>query len=161
VLTLAAEKAGWGKTSIRGVSQGLACLDMHETLLSCVAEVFIDKGNRIKVSRIVTAVDCGTVINPSLVKAQIEGATAFGLTAALKSSVTIKNGRVEQSNLHDFPLLRMDEMPQVEVHILPSTRPPTGVGEMGVPLVAPAVANALFAATGKRIRRLPIRADGF
>ena len=157
VLALAAEKAGWGKGSVHGIWQGMACLDMHDTLLSCVAEVSVDKEKGVKVRRIVTAVDCGTVINPSLVRSQIEGATAFGLTAALKSAVTIKSGRVEQSNLHDFPLLRMDEMPQVEVHIVASTRPPTGIGEMGVPLVAPAVANALFAATGKRIRRLPIR----
>jgi isoquinoline 1-oxidoreductase subunit beta len=157
VLSLAAEKAGWGAGPSRGLSQGVACLNMHNTLLAYVAEVSVEKENRIKVHRIVTAIDCGIVINPNIVKAQIEGAIAFGLTAAMKGAVTIKKGRVEQSNLHDFPLLRMDEMPKVEVYIADSTRSPTGVGEMGVPLVAPAVANALFAATGKRIRRLPIR----
>jgi isoquinoline 1-oxidoreductase beta subunit len=102
-------------------------------------------------------VDCGTLINPKIVEAQIAGGIAFGLTATLKGSITIKDGSAEQSNFHDFPLLTIDEMPQVEVHIVPSTSPPTGIGEVGVPPIAPAVANAVFAATGKRIRRLPIK----
>jgi isoquinoline 1-oxidoreductase beta subunit len=96
------------------------------------------------------------VINPNIVTAQMEGGVAFGLTAALKSCITIENSRVEQSNFHNFPLLRMDEMPRVEVYIVPGDRPPTGVGEAAVPTVAPAAANAVFAATGKRIRKIPI-----
>ena len=97
------------------------------------------------------------MINPNMVKEQMEGGIVFGLTAALKANITIENGRVQQSNFHDYPLLRMDEMPAIQVHIVPSEAPPSGVGEMGVPPTAPAVANAIFAATGKRLRKLPIR----
>jgi CO/xanthine dehydrogenase Mo-binding subunit len=104
-------------------------------------------------------VDCGTVVNPDTVKAQMEGGVVFGLTAALKAGITIEAGRTQQSNFHDYPLLRMDEMPVVEVHIVPSDERPSGIGEMGVPPIAPAVANAIFAATGKRLRRLPILAE--
>jgi isoquinoline 1-oxidoreductase beta subunit len=104
-------------------------------------------------------VDCGLTINPDTVKAQMEGGIIFGLTAALKSAITLKDGRVEQTNFHDYPMLRMFESPEIEVHIVPSGANPTGVGEPGVPPVAPALANAIFAATGKRIRRLPIRAE--
>jgi isoquinoline 1-oxidoreductase beta subunit len=107
----------------------------------------------------VCAIDPGLVIHPELVKAQMEGGIVFGLTAALKRSITYENGRVEQSNFHDFPLLRMDEMPEVEVHILPGGGIPSGVGEMGVPPIAPAVMNATYAATGVRVRRLPLRPE--
>ena len=107
--------------------------------------------------RFVCAVDCGIAINPRIIESQMEGAVAFGLTATLKSAITIRGGRIEQSNFDDFPILRMHEMPKVEVYIMPSNGPPTGIGESGVPLVAPAVANAVFAAIGKRIRRLPIQ----
>jgi isoquinoline 1-oxidoreductase beta subunit len=100
--------------------------------------------------------DCGIVINPKIVETQIRGGIAFGLTATLKSEITIRRGRVVQSNFDDFPLLRMEEMPEVEVHIVPSTDPPRGIGEAAVPLIGPAVANAVYAATGKRIRKLPI-----
>jgi isoquinoline 1-oxidoreductase beta subunit len=110
----------------------------------------------VKVHRIVCAVDCGTVINPKIVEAQMSGGIAFGLTATLKGSITIAKGRAQQSNFDSFPLLRIDEMPKVEVNIVPSEAAPTGIGEVGVPPIAPAVANALYAATGKRIRRLPI-----
>jgi isoquinoline 1-oxidoreductase beta subunit len=111
----------------------------------------------VKVHRVVCAVDCGLVINPDTVRAQMEGGIIFGLTAALKTEITLKDGRVEQSNFHDYQMLRMFESPEIEVHIVPSTENPTGVGEPGVPPVAPALANAIFAATGKRVRRLPIR----
>jgi isoquinoline 1-oxidoreductase beta subunit len=113
----------------------------------------------VKVHRVVCAIDCGQVVNPDTVKAQVEGAIAFGLTAALHGEITFKDGRVEQSNFHDYPMLRIDEMPEVEVHIAPSTEAPSGVGEPGVPPIAPAVANALFALTGRRVRRLPIRLE--
>jgi isoquinoline 1-oxidoreductase beta subunit len=104
-------------------------------------------------------VDCGEVINPDNVAAQVEGGIAFGLTAALKAEATLKDGRVQQSNFHDYPILKMNEMPLVEVHIVKSDQRPAGMGEMGVPPIAPAVANAVFAATGKRIRHIPIRAE--
>lgn len=107
----------------------------------------------------VCAVDCGLAVNPDQIRAQVEGSVVFGLTAALYGAITIENGRVQQSNFHDYPMLRMSEMPTVEVHIVPSTERPSGVGEAAVPQIAPAVVNAIFAATGKRIRRLPIRPE--
>jgi len=159
VLELAAQKAGWGKPKSREVHCGIAVHDYHGTAVAQVAEVSVDLKGRIKVHRVVCAVDCGIVVNPKIVEAQMESAIVFGLTATLKSAVTIRKGRVEQSNFHDFPLLRMDEMPKVEVHIVPSTSPPGGIGETGVPPIAPAVAFAVFAATGKRVRKLPIQPD--
>ncbi len=109
--------------------------------------------------RVVCAVDCGRIVNPDTIAAQMESGIVFGLSAALHGAITLKNGRVEQGNFEDYPLLRMDEMPRVEVHIVPSQEAPGGVGEPGVPPIAPAVANAVFAAAGKRIRRLPIRTE--
>ncbi|NNL77913.1 MAG: xanthine dehydrogenase family protein molybdopterin-binding subunit [Desulfobacterales bacterium] len=156
VLRLAADKIQWGKKSNKGFSRGMAVLDFHDTMLAMIAEVSIGKLGEVKVKRIVCAVDCGVVINPKIVTAQIESGIAFGLTATIKGQITLHKGRVEQSNFDDFPLLHMDEMPRVEVYIMPSSRPPTGIGETAVPLVAPAVTNAVFAATGKRIRKLPI-----
>jgi isoquinoline 1-oxidoreductase beta subunit len=108
---------------------------------------------------VICAVDCGIPINPDMIRAQMEGGIVHALTAALKGAISVEDGRVQQSNCHDYPLLRIDEMPPVEVHIVPSTRPPQGMGEMGVPTLAPALANAIFNATGKRVRRLPIRAE--
>ena len=124
-----------------------------------VIEASVGKDGAVRVHRVVCAVDCGLVINPDTVKAQMEGGIIFGLTAALKSEITLKDGRVEQSNFYDYPMLRIHESPEIEVHIVRSTANPTGVGEPGVPPVAPALANAIFAATGKRVRRLPIRAS--
>ena len=112
-----------------------------------------------RVHRVVCAVDCGRTVNPDTIAAQMEGAIVYGLTAALKGAITIDRGRVEQSNFNDYEMLRLDEMPVVEVHIVPSDNPPGGVGEPGTPPIAPAVCNAVFAATGKRIRRLPVRAE--
>jgi isoquinoline 1-oxidoreductase beta subunit len=122
-----------------------------------VAEVSVDSAAAgIRVRRMVAAVDCGRVVNPDNVIAQIEGGIAFGLTAAIKAQATFKDGRIQQSNFDDYPILRMDEMPVVEGYIIPSESAPSGIGEMGVPPVAPAVANAVFMATGKRVRRIPI-----
>ena len=128
------------------------------THVAQVAEVSVE-GNEIRVHRVVCAVDCGTVVNPDTVRAQMEGGIAFGLTTALKDGITIDGGAVVQSNFHDFRLLRFDEMPVIEVHIVPSTASPTGIGEMGVPPIAPAVANAVCDATGQRLRALPLRLE--
>jgi isoquinoline 1-oxidoreductase beta subunit len=158
VVELAATKAGWGSPLPEGWGRGIAYwATFGVTHVAQVAEVSVTPEGDIRVHRVVCAVDCGTVINPDTVAAQMEGGIVFGLTAALKAEITIENGRVQQSNFHDYPLLRIDEMPVVEVHIVPSEERPSGIGEMGVPPIAPAVANALFAATGRRIRQLPIR----
>ena len=156
VLMLAAEKANWGQNPPPGCHRGLAAYDFHGTQLAAVAEISVGKDDRIRVQRVVCAVDCGVVINPKTVAAQITGGIAFGLTAVLKSRITVTRGRVDQGNFDDFPLLRMHEMPEVEVHIVPSADPPTGIGESSVPIIAPAVVNAFFAATGRRIRKLPL-----
>jgi CO/xanthine dehydrogenase Mo-binding subunit len=157
VLRLVAEKAGWGSPLPEGRGRGVAAWSTFGvTHVAHVAEVSVDSDGKVRVHRVVCAVDCGVVINPGMVTEQMEGGIVFGLTAALKAHITIDGGRAGQSNFHDYPLLRMEEMPDVEVHIRPSEGPPTGVGEMGVPPIAPAVANAVYAATGKRVRRLPI-----
>ena len=124
-----------------------------------MAEVSVSPECSVRVHRVVCAVDCGLAVNPDQIRAQVEGSVVFGLTATLYGAITIENGRVEQSNFHDYPMLRMNEMPTVEVHIVPSTERASGVGEAAVPQIAPAVVNAIFAATGKRIRRLPIRPE--
>jgi isoquinoline 1-oxidoreductase beta subunit len=160
VVDVAATQAGWGSPLPEGWGRGIAYYATHgATHVAQVAEVSVASDGTVRVHRVVCAVDCGTVVNPDTVKAQIEGGIVFGLTAALKASITIKAGRTQQSNFHDHPLLRMDEMPVVEVHIVPSDERPSGIGEMGVPPIAPAVANAIFAATGKRLRQLPIRTE--
>jgi isoquinoline 1-oxidoreductase beta subunit len=121
-----------------------------------VAEVTVTSDGSFKVDRVVCAVDCGVAINPDVIAAQIEGGIGFGLSAALHGAITLKDGIVEQSNFHEYIPLRINEMPTVEVHIVPSAEKPTGVGEIAVPPIAPAVVNALYNATGKRIRKLPI-----
>ncbi len=156
VLELAAAKAGWGTPLSAGRGRGIACHFSFDSYCAEVAEVSVDKG-RIKVERIVSAVDCGRIVHPDGVTAQVEGGVAYALSAALgKGAITIKDGRCQQSNFHDFQVLRLPEMPRVEVHFVESGAPPTGVGEPGLPPVAPAVMNAVFAATGKRLRRLPV-----
>jgi len=157
VLELVAEKANWGKPLPKGIGRGIATHFSFDSYVAQVAEVSVEKDGAVRVHRMVCAVDCGRVVNPDTVKAQMEGGIVFGLTAALKDEITFENGRVKQSNFHNYPMLRINESPQIEVHIVPSTENPTGVGEPGVPPVAPAVANAIFAATGKRVRKLPIR----
>ena len=159
VLDLAAQKANWGSKLPAGVGRGIAGHFSFDSYVAQVVEASVAKDGAVRVHRVVCAVDCGTVINPDTVKAQMEGGIVFGLTAALKTEITLKNGRVEQTNFHDYQMLRIFESPKIEVYIVPSSANPTGVGEPGVPPVAPALANAVFAVTGKRIRRLPIRAS--
>ena len=126
------------------------------THVAHVAEVSVDESGNVRVQRVVCAVDCGKVVNPDNIAAQMEGGIVFGLTAALKAQTTLENGRIQQSNFDNYPILRMTEMPVVEVHIIESDERPTGIGEMGVPPIAPAVANAVCAATDKRVRHIPI-----
>jgi isoquinoline 1-oxidoreductase beta subunit len=156
VLDLAAEKAGWGTPLPRGRGRGIAVRESFESAVAEVAEVNVSEAGELRVERVVCAIDCGFAVNPGHVEAQLEGAIVLGLTAALYGEITLADGRVQQSNFHDYPPLRIGEMPRVEVHIVPSDAPPTGVGEPGLPPIAPAVVNAIFAATGKRIRSLPL-----
>lgn len=156
VLELAADKAGWGKPLPAGHHHGIAVVNNVGSFTAQVAEVSIANG-KVKVHRVVCATDCGQVVNPAIVEQQIRSAIVFGLSAALKGEITLLNGRVEQSNFHQYDMLRIDETPHVEVHIVDSAAASGGMGEAGVPTIAPAVCNAIFAATGKRIRRLPIR----
>jgi isoquinoline 1-oxidoreductase subunit beta len=157
VLELAAEKAGWGGPLAAGRARGIAVRKSCESYVAEVAEVSLAAGGRVRVHRVVCAVDCGIAINPRNVAAQMESAIVYGLSAALYGEVTVEKGRVQQSNFHNYPVLRMDQMPAIEVHVVKSDASPTGAGEPGLPPIAPAVANALFALTGKRIRKLPIR----
>ncbi len=157
VLELAAQKAGWGKPLPQGRGRGIAVHESFNSYVAQVAEVAVGKDGGIRVERVVCAVDCGIAVNPDVIRAQMEGGIGYGLSAALYGAITLKDGRVEQSNFHDYNVLRIDAMPQIEVHIVPSSEKPTGVGEPGVPPIAPAVANAIFAATGKRLRNLPLK----
>ena len=156
VMELAAQKAGWGKPMPAGSGRGIAVHSMTGSYVAQVAEVTV-ANNEIRVNRVVCAVDCGIVINPDTVAAQIEGAIIYGLTCALKNEITIAGGRVEQANFNSYPMLRLNETPRVEVHIVPSSEAPGGIGEPGVPPIAAAVANGVYAATGKRLRKLPLR----
>jgi isoquinoline 1-oxidoreductase beta subunit len=156
VLELAAEKAGWGSPLPQGVHRGIAVAQSFGSYVAEVAEVSIQPDGRPKVHRVVAAVDCGEVVNPEIVRRQCESAIAYGLTAALYGKITFKDGAVEQGNFDTYPMLRMNEMPKVEVHILKSKEHATGMGEPGLPALAPAVTAAIFQATGKRIRKLPI-----
>jgi len=161
VLDLAATKAGWSSTPLPpGKGRGIAVAEAFHTLVAQVAEVSVDKDGKVKVDRVVCAVDCGTPINPDVIAAQIEGGIGYGLGAALYGAITLKDGRVEQNNFDGYQVLRMNEMPKVEVHIVQSGAAPTGIGEPGVAPVGPAVANAIFAATGRRLRSLPIVKNG-
>ena len=157
VLQLAADKAGWGSPAPAGRARGMALHESFGSILAHVAEVSVEPGNRIRVHRVTCAVDCGVAVNPLGVEAQLQGAVAFGLGAALYSELTFKDGRVQQSNFHDFRVLRMNEMPVVDVHIVKSKAKMGGIGEPGTAPIAPAVANAVFALTGQRLRSLPLR----
>jgi isoquinoline 1-oxidoreductase beta subunit len=159
VLDLAAQKANWDSPLPAGRTRGIATHFSFDSYVAQVAEISVEKDGTVHVHRVVAAVDCGRTVNPDTVKAQMEGGIIFGLTAALKTEITLDKGRVLQRNFNDYPMLRMFEAPAIEVFIVPSTEHPTGVGEPGVPPVAPAVANAIFAATGKRVRRLPIKSE--
>jgi isoquinoline 1-oxidoreductase beta subunit len=155
VLNLAAEKAGWSTPLPAGRARGIAVHESFNSYVAEVAEVSIEDGQP-RVHRVVCAVDCGVAINPDVVRMQMESGIAYGLSAALYGAITIKDGQVEQGNFDRYRVLRFDEMPVVEVHIVSSDAPPTGVGEPGTPPMAPAVANALFQLTGKRVRKLPL-----
>jgi isoquinoline 1-oxidoreductase beta subunit len=158
VLELAAQRAGWGQPSPPGSGRGISLLHAFgETYIAQIAEVSVSTNGDVRVQRVVCAIDCGTIVNPDTVKAQMESGIIFGITAALWGEITIKDGRVEQHNFHDYQMLRFKEAPLIEVHLVKSTEAPGGVGEPGTSAVIPAVANAIFAATGKRIRKLPVR----
>jgi len=159
VLNAVTEKAAWGSPLPDGRGRGVAVHESFGSYIAHVVEASVSPEGRVKVHRVVSAVDCGPVVNPDTVKAQIEGGIVFGLTAALYGEITFEQGRVKQGNFHDYPMLRMNEMPVVEVHLVESKDRMGGVGEPGVPPVAPALANAIFAVTGKRIRNLPIRRE--
>jgi isoquinoline 1-oxidoreductase subunit beta len=156
VFRLAAEKAGWGGTLPPGRGRGIAGAYANEAYVAEVVEVTVDSSGKLSIDRVVAAVDCGIAVNPLGVQAQVEGSIVFGLSAALGQRITVRGGAVVESNFDDFPLLRLDACPEIEVHLVPSTGDPLGMGEPALPPVAPALANAIFAATGKRLRRLPI-----
>jgi isoquinoline 1-oxidoreductase beta subunit len=156
VLNAAAERAGWGQPLPTGRARGVALHESFGSVCAQVAEVALE-GGRLRVHRVVVALDCGTVVNPDTVEAQLQSAVVYGLSAALMGEITLKDGRVQQRNFPDYDAIRLADMPRIDTVLLPSTAPPGGVGEPGTPPVAPAVANALFALTGERLRRLPLR----
>jgi isoquinoline 1-oxidoreductase subunit beta len=155
VLKLAAEKAGWNSPAPAGRHRGIALAESFRSYVAQVAEVSVDGAGRPKVHRVVCAIDCGVAVNPDQIRAQMEGGIGFGLGAIMKSQLTLDQGRIVEGNFDGYDVLRIDEMPKVEVYIVRSSAPPTGVGEPGVPPIGPAVANAFFSATGKRVRVLP------
>lgn len=159
-LNLAAEKAGWGKPLPAGRAMGVAAVNCFGSFNAQIAEVSIVQG-KVRVHRVVSAVDCGIAINPAGVEQQMESAIVYGLSAALRGNITFEKGRVQQTNFHQYEPLRIDEMPVIETYIVPSTSNPGGMGEVGTPAIAPAVANALFKATGKRVRRMPFSLETF
>ncbi len=161
VLELAAAKAGWGKPLPAGRARGIAVCESFGTYVAEVVEASLNKDGTPRVHRVVCAVDCGATVNPGIIRRQIQSAVIFGLSAALHGEITLQDGHVQQKNFDDYPVVRMDEAPFIEVHILPSTEKPGGIGEPGTPPLAPALANALFALTGKRVRKLPLKAEAF
>jgi isoquinoline 1-oxidoreductase beta subunit len=156
VLERAAEKAGWERPLPNGSGRGVSVEFVFGCYVAQVAEVSVSKSGAVRVQRVVCAVDCGTVVNPDTVRAQAESAIMFGTTAALHGEITLKNGRIEQTNFGNYQILRITDAPVVEVHIVKSAGPPGGMGEPGTAAVAPAITNAVFAATDKRLRKLPI-----
>jgi isoquinoline 1-oxidoreductase beta subunit len=158
VLALAAEKVGWGRSLPERVGRGVSLQHVFATYMAQVAEVEVSKDGSVRVRRVVCAVDCGTVVNPDTVGAQIQSAIIFGITAALHGEITLKDGRVQQTNFDTYQMLRMNETPTIEVHIVQNFEPPGGMGECGTSAIVPAVANAIFAATGKRLRKMPVDA---
>jgi isoquinoline 1-oxidoreductase beta subunit len=159
VLKLAAEKANWGSPLPEGRARGIAVHESFSSFVAQVAEVSLQGDGGFRVERVVCAVDCGIAVNPDVIVAQMESGIGYGLSPLLMSEITLDDGKVVQSNFHDYQVLRINQMPKVEVHIVPSAEPPTGVGEPGTPVIGPAVANALFAATGKPFHRLPLRME--
>jgi isoquinoline 1-oxidoreductase subunit beta len=161
LLKLVADKAGWASPMPKGQGRGIALHTSFHTAVAEIVEVTIGNKGALKVDRVVAAVDCGTMVNPDIVAAQVSGAIIYGLSAALFGKITIKDGRVEQQNFPDYDVVHMAQAPRIEVHLTPSAAPPGGIGEPGLPPLAPALANAIFAATGKRIRSLPLVDQGF
>ncbi|MBZ5660168.1 MAG: xanthine dehydrogenase family protein molybdopterin-binding subunit [Acidobacteriia bacterium] len=160
VLEMAAQNAGWGKPLPAGRSRGIAIVTSYEGYVAHVIEISVNRSERtLKVHRVVCALDCGRIINPSSIDAQARGSIVYGLTAALHGAITIDRGRVQQNSFNDYQMLRLPEMPEMEVHLIQNEETPTGAGEFVVPPVAPALCNAIFAATGKRVRRLPIQPE--
>jgi len=157
VMELAAKKAGWGSPMGAGRGRGIAVHESFNTFVAQVAEVTVHADKTFTVDRVIIAVDCGVAVNPDIVRAQMEGGMGFGLAAALSSEITFSEGQVNQSNFHDYTVLRINQMPEVEVHIVKSALAPTGVGEPSTPVIAPAVANALTAVTGQQFNRLPLK----
>ena len=157
VLQLALDKAGYGQPLPAGRAHGIALAESFGSIVAQVAEVSLNAEKSIRVHRVVSAIDCGFVLQPDTVVQQVEGSVIFGLSAALYGDIEIKKGQVQQSSFSDYLLVKMAEAPHVETHIVPSAEPPGGVGEPGVPPVAPAVANALFKLTGQRLRSLPLK----
>jgi CO/xanthine dehydrogenase Mo-binding subunit len=154
--------ADWGNPSISGAAQGVAIMDHWGlTHVAQIAEISVDNNDKLVIHKVYCAIDCGRVINPDNVKAQMEGGIIFGLSTGLYGEITIENGSVVQSNLHDYRLLKLKNVPEVETSIIESNKRPSGVGEYGVPPIAPAVTNAIFSLTGQRIRTLPINKHGF
>jgi isoquinoline 1-oxidoreductase subunit beta len=158
VLKLAAERAGWGTAAPAGRSRGIALMEGYDTYMAMVAEISLDKG-QIRVHKVTTAADLGRMVNPDTVEAQIQSSIVFGLTAALWGEITLDKGRVQQTNFHQYRLLRMNESPEIVTILVPSPEKPGGIGEPGTALIGPAVGNALFAATGKRLRKMPFTAE--
>jgi isoquinoline 1-oxidoreductase beta subunit len=156
VLELAAEKAGWGQALPKGSGRGVALQFVFGSYLAQVAEVEVTGDGAVRVKRVVCAVDCGIVVNPDTVRAQIQSAVMFGVTAALYGEITLKDGRVEQTNFDSYQMLRMNEAPAVEVYIVENAEIPGGMGEAGTSAIVPAISNAIFAATGKRLRKMPV-----
>jgi isoquinoline 1-oxidoreductase beta subunit len=156
VLDLAAEKAGWGETLPKGRGRGVSLQFVFGSYLAQVAEVEVAKEGSVRVRRVVCAIDCGTIVNPDTVQAQIQSGIIFGATASLYGEITLKNGRVEQTNFDNYQMMRMNETPVIEVYMVKSSEPPGGMGETGTSAIVPAIANAVYAATGKRLRKMPI-----
>jgi isoquinoline 1-oxidoreductase beta subunit len=157
VLDVAAREAGWGQPLPPGSGRGVALLHAFGSYIAQVAQVRVAPTGEVRVERVVAAVDCGIIVNPDTVRAQLEGGITFGISAALFGEITFRNGRVEQRNFNDYRVLRINEVPTIDVHLVASGEAPGGIGEPGTSAVMPAVANAIYAATGKRIRRLPVK----
>ncbi len=153
---MVAGKIGWGRTLPQGSGFGIAVVDAWGSYAALAPEVSVAKSGQVALRHLVAAVDCGQQINPDGIEAQLQSGILFGMTAALHGAITIENGRVVQSNFHDYPLLRMFEVPRFEVHLIASEDKPGGVGEIGTTLPSPALLNAIHAATGKRLRQLPV-----
>jgi isoquinoline 1-oxidoreductase beta subunit len=157
VLDAVAQRAGWSAPPPPGVKRGIAVHNSYGSYVASVVEVSVSGDRQLQVHRVVIAIDCGIAINPDLVAAQMESSVVFGLTGALFGEITLNKGVVEQSNFHDYPILRMHQTPRIEILVLDSGEFPGGAGEPGVAVIAPALANAVFAATGERIRSLPLK----